>query len=153
MIKPYELGMTVKENNASSVEAGGSYINGAVGTVSDGVFTVSSTALDYVMLDKSAGDTAYDDFTVESGSQVKVYELSAWDGKDLCVSPANFVYAASSDYSDLAVGTTHFTVSSSTGKLVQVTATTTDTDYFQLTAKINFDGQGVRVTKVHTADA
>jgi len=154
MIKPKLIGQTVKYNNGKSVTAGGSYQNGAIGNVSNNVFTVSSTALEYILVQEQVGDDEYDSaYVVASGADCRVYALDTWDGFELQATPESYEFATSSDYDDFAVGTTHFTVNSTNGKLLQVTATATNTDYFKLTKKIMFNGKGIEVTKVHTANS
>lgn len=143
MNKPYTISMYEKYNNGSSVVAGADVLNGSFGVVTDGVFT-NGTQATHIAAQVNKNDEAYTDFAIPSGADMRVFELTDWEGKYLQVSPKHITYDTGENYASISAGTTML-VSDASGNLVisAAAATATGHVYLKVTKKIEFDGDGV----------
>jgi hypothetical protein len=143
MVKPYKIGQYEKFANGSSVKAGADVLNGSFGVVTDGVFA-NGTQATHIAQQVGKGDDNHTDFTIPSGADMRVYELSDWEGKYLQVSPKHITYGESENYASISAGATTL-VSDESGNLVinAGAATATGYVYLKVAKKIEFDGNGV----------
>lgn len=143
MVKPYKIGQYEKFANGSSVKAGADVLNGSFGVVTDGVFT-NATQATHIAQQVGKGDDNYTDFTIPSGADLRVFELSDWEGRYLQVSPKHITYDTGENYASISAGTTTL-VSDANGNLVidAGAATATGYVYLKVAKKIEFDGDGV----------
>lgn len=143
MVKPYTISMYEKYNNGSSVLAGADVLNGSFGVVTAGAFT-NATQATHIAAQVGKNDENNTDFTIISGSDLRVFKLADWTGKYLQVSPEHITYATSQNYASISAGTTML-VADASGNLVTSAgaATATGFVYLKVTKKIEFDGNGV----------
>ena len=141
MNKPFSISMYEKYNNGSSVVAGADVLNGSFGVVTDGVFT-NGTQATHIAAQVNKNDEAYTDFAIPSGADMRVFELTDWEGKYLQVSPKHITYDTGENYASISAGTTML-VSDASGNLVISAAAATGYVYLKVTKKIEFDGDGV----------
>lgn len=143
MVKNYTISMFEKHNNGSSVVAGADVLNGSFGVVTDGVFT-NGTQATHIAAQVNKNDEAYTDFAIPSSADMRVFELTDWEGKYLQVSPKHITYGTSENYASISAGTTTL-VADASGNLVidAAAATATGYVYLKVTKKIEFDGDGV----------
>lgn len=144
MNKPFSISMYEKYNNGSSVKAGADVLNGSFGVIdANGAFVNDSQAT-HVVYQVGKGDDNHTDFTIPSGADMRVFELTDWEGKYLQVSPKHITYDTSENYASISAGTTTL-VADASGNLVidAAAATATGYVYLKVTKKIEFDGDGV----------
>lgn len=154
MIKVYEISQIEKTGigNGTVKAAAGGTKNGYIGTVTDGVVApAAATGLNIKLVaNYGKGDDSYNDFVTPAGELVTVWDVAAWKGKYLQVSPDSITYGGSEDYSKLVEGTTLMNAGTD-GNLHPMSADTgisTGGVYFKVVKKINFDGNGVLVEVV-----
>ena len=143
MVKNYTISMFEKYNNGSSVVAGADILNGSFGVVNAGVFA-NATQATHVAMQVHKNDEAYTDFTIPSGTDMRVFELADWEGKELQVSPKHITYGTSENYASISAGTTTLVADASGNFVIDAAAATaTGYVYLKVTKKIEFDGDGV----------
>ena len=98
--------------------------------------------------DSVISDTdAYKNFTTPAGEFVTAWDVSAWAGKYLQVSPDSITYGSSETYASITAGTTLMNAGTD-GNLHIMASNTGISDggvYFKVAKKIEFDGNGVLV--------
>lgn len=144
MVKPYTISMYEKYNNGSSVVAGADVINGSFGVIDANGAFVNATQATHVAMQVNKNDEAYTDFTIPSGTDMRVFELADWEGKELQVSPKHITYGTSENYASISAGTTTLVADASGNFVIDAAAATaTGYVYLKVTKKIEFDGDGV----------
>ena len=152
MIKVYEISQIEKTGiGDGTVKAAASGTkNFYMGTVTDGVVAPApATGLGIKLITNyGKGDDAYKDFVTPAGELVTAWDVAAWKGKYLQVSPDSITYGApATNYSQITEGTTLMSAGTD-GNLHPLSANTGISDggvYFKVIKKINFDGNGVLV--------
>lgn len=154
MIKVYEISQIEKTGigDGTVKAAAGGTKNFYLGTVTNGVVaSAPTTGLGIKLIaNYGKGDDAYKDFTTPAGELVTAWDVSAWAGKKLQVSPDSITYGVAETYASITEGTTLMSAGTD-GNLHILSATSGISDggvYFKVIKKINFDGNGVLVEVV-----
>lgn len=154
MIKVGTIGMIDK--NAKSfptVTAHADIANGYVCTVAGGktVAPVAGasgtpqTADLYIVMNTIVGDNAYiDGQTIAAGDFVNAFLLKQWDKQTLVFDEGHITYASSKSYADIVADTTKLVVGTD-GKFAVATDVTHYGMYFEVTKKVQFNGNAVEV--------
>lgn len=151
MIKVYEISQIEKTgvgDGTVKASAGGTK-NFFLGAVANGVVTTAPTTGLGVKLiaNYGKGGDAYKNFTTPAGEFVTAWDVSAWAGKYLQVSPDSITYGSSETYASITAGTTLMNAGTD-GNLHIMASNTGISDggvYFKVAKKIEFDGNGVLV--------
>ena len=151
MIKVYEISQIEKTGigDGTVKAAAGGTKNFFLGTVADGVVVPApATGLGIKLIaNYGKGDAAYKDFVTPAGELVTAWDVSAWKGKYLQVSPDSITYGSSETYASITAGTTLMNAGAD-GNFHIMTSDSGISDggvYFKVVKKIDFDGNGVLV--------
>jgi hypothetical protein len=151
MIKVYEISQIEKTGigDGTVKAAAGGTKNFFLGTVADGVVVPApATGLGIKLIaNYGKGDDAYKDFVTPAGELVTAWDVSAWKGKYLQVSPDSITYGSSETYASITAGTTLMNAGAD-GNFHIMTSDSGISDggvYFKVVKKIDFDGNGVLV--------
>lgn len=151
MIKVYEISQIEKTGigDGTVKAASGGTKNFYLGTVTNGVVaSAPTTGLGIKLIaNYGKGDDAYKDFVTPAGELVTAWDVSAWKGKCLQVSPDSITYGSSETYASITAGTTLMNAGAD-GNFHIMTSDSGISDggvYFKVVKKIDFDGNGVLV--------
>lgn len=152
MIKFETLGMVEKLaiGDGTIKAASGGTKDGFIGTVASGVVANASTTGLALKLFKNyaKGDSAYEwDTVTASGEYVTGYDVKAFAGKNLQVSPTSITYASGANYASITEGSTLMGAGTdgNLAIIVNTSAIAAGGTYFAVKKKIDFDGNGVLV--------
>ena len=151
MIKVYEISQIEKTGvgDGTVKAAAGGTKNFFLGTVTDGVVvSAPTTGLGIKLIaNYGRGDDIYKDIVTPAGELVTAWDVSAWKGKCLQVSPDSITYGSSETYASITAGTTLMNAGAD-GNFHIMTSDSGISDggvYFKVVKKIDFDGNGVLV--------
>ena len=151
MIKVYEISQIEKTGvgDGTVKAAAGGTKNFFLGIVTDGVVvSAPTTGLGIKLIaNYGRGDDIYKDFVTPAGELVTAWDVSAWKGKCLQVSPDSITYGSSETYASITAGTTLMNAGAD-GNFHIMTSNSDISDggvYFKVVKKIDFDGNGVLV--------
>lgn len=152
MIKLETLSMVEKlaiGDGTIKAKSGGTKI-GFIGKATDGVVANASTdGLGLkVFLNYAKGDDAYEwDTVVPSGEYITGYDVKAFAGKNLQVSPTSITYAGGANYASITEGSTLMGAGTdgNLAIIANASAIAAGGTYFAVKKKIDFDGNGVLV--------
>lgn len=97
----------------------------------------------YLIMNTITGDDAYvDDVVIKAGNLLNGYLMKAFASQEIVADEKHIAYANGSDFDDITVGTTLFTVNES-GKLAVANAAPQSGIYFKCTGKTALTGNAV----------
>lgn len=97
----------------------------------------------YLIMNTTTGDDAYvDDVVIKAGNLLNGYLMKAFASQEIVADEKHIAYANGSDFDDITVGTTLFTVDES-GKLAVANAAPQSGIYFKCTGKTALTGNAV----------
>lgn len=97
----------------------------------------------YLIINTITGDDAYvDDVVIKAGNLLNGYLMRAFASQEIVADEKHIAYANGSDFDDITVGTTLFTVNES-GKLAVANAAPQSGIYFKCTGKTALTGNAV----------
>ena len=97
----------------------------------------------YLIMNTTTGDDAYvDDVVIKAGNLLNGYLMRAFASQEIVADEKHIAYANGSDFDDITVGTTLFTVNES-GKLAVANAAPQSGIYFKCTGKTALTGNAV----------
>ena len=108
MVKVHTIEMLEHSaKNFPTLKAHTDMINGSLVGMGDGVTVAPASGSPvYVILNQQVGDNEYkEDYPIAKDTYVNLYDVKAWEGKELDVSDSNIAYDGSEKYSDIVKGT------------------------------------------------
>ena len=143
MVKVKTIGMIEKNaKNEPTVKAHADLKNGTIFVISSGVTPENHQTKDlYIALNSGSGDERYTDFTIKKDDFVNGFLLRAWENQEIIFDESHIEYGQNQSYSSLDVGTK--LVATNSGKFKIESSVTNYGIYFEITEKMQFNGNAV----------
>lgn len=150
MVKVKTIGMIEKNaKNEPTVKAHADLKNGIIFVVSSGVTAYPAEGTPenhqtkdlYIALNSGSGDERYTDFTIKKDDFVNGFLLRAWENQEIIFDESHIEYGQNQSYSSLDVGTK--LVATNSGKFKIESSVTNYGIYFEITEKMQFNGNAV----------
>ena len=150
MVKEKTIGMIEKNaKNEPTVKAHADLKNGTIFVISNGVTAYPTEGTSgshqtkdlYIALNSGSGDERFTDFTIKKDDFVNGFLLRAWENQEIIFDESHIEYGQNQSYSSLNVGTK--LVATSSGKFKIESSVTNYGIYFEITEKLQFNGNAV----------